>query len=107
MLADIVVPHLTDEEIVEIFSWTDPIDIPSEFIYLAKLVTPQGAVIYLDGFEYRRYIDKCPKGTYIGNVEIALNLDLFSQDVLTKTRDLIKAGFNIADTVDINYGGNC
>lgn len=93
MLADITINELTDEQITEIFSWTDPVNIPAEFIQIARLITPQGFVLYFDGPEYRNYIDTLPKGMYIGNIEIALNIDKFSQDVMSKTRNLIKKGF--------------
>lgn len=86
MLEAIVVPELTDEQIAEIFSWTDPSTIPAEFIQLAKLVTPRGQVMYLDGYEYRNFVDTQPTGTFIGNVELALNLDRFGQDVLEHTQ---------------------
>ena len=81
MLEDTPVPELTDEEIVEIFSWVDPSNIPAEFIYLAKLVIPTGQVLYLDGHEYRDFVDSHPKGSFVGQVELALNLDRFGQDV--------------------------
>ena len=86
MLVDTNVPELTDEQIVEIFAWVDPATIPAEFIHLAKLVTPAGQILYLDGAEYRHFVDSHPKGSFIGNVELALDLDRFGRNVLEHTQ---------------------
>ncbi len=94
------VPDLTDEQIVEIFSWVDLTNIPAEFIYLAKLTTPQGHILYLDGQEYRDYVDSRPQGTYIGDVEIVLNLDRFGEEVKRDTRLAIKEGLAYNDSTD-------
>lgn len=103
MLADIKIPSLTDEEIVEIFSWTDPANIPAEFIHLAKLTTPQGQVLYLDGYEYRSFVESHPKGSFVGNVELALDLDRFGHDVKHLTEQVLRKELPTHD--DFSFDG--
>ena len=107
MLVDVKIPDLTDEEIVEIFAVTDPSSIPAEFIYLAKLITPQGQIMYLDGDEYRTFIDAHPVGTFVGNVELALNLDRFGQDVKDQTEKVLRKELSDDDHFSFDSGEGC
>jgi len=102
MLEDITVPELTNEQMADIFSHVDPVSIPPEFIHLAKLVTPKGEVLYLDGYEYREFINAHPKGSYVGNVEIALNLDTFGQDVYERVISILDRNESIFNYFSYN-----
>lgn len=104
MLVDVNIPTLTDDEIIEIFSWADPAYIPPEFIHLAKLVTPAGQVLYLDGYEYRDFVNSHPKGAFIGNVELALNLDRFSDEVKRQTEEILRKELPRNDNFSFNSG---
>lgn len=92
MVEETSLPELTDDEIVKIFSGADPAYIPAEFIHIAKLVTPQGQVFYMDGHEYRDFVDQHPVGSFVGSVEIALNLDRFGTDVRDQTKKILGKG---------------
>jgi len=104
MLEDTTAPKLTDEEIVEIFSLVDPSSIPAEFIYLAKLITPKGQVLYLNGHEYCNFINSYPKGSFVGQVELALNLDRFGQDVQECTELVLNRENSINDHFSFSGG---
>lgn len=99
-------PELTDDEIIDIFTWTDPSAIPAEFIHLAKLITPLGQILYLDGAEYRAFVDSHPTGTFVGKVELALDLDRFGKDVKAQTEKiLLGKGTPVNDYFSFNGDG--
>lgn len=83
------IDDLSDEQIEKVFSNVDVVNIPEKFIELIKLKTTSGESYVFTGPEFKEFVNN--SFMVIGSVEVALNLDIFSDDVNYYTQQILES----------------